>query len=181
MMGSYVFTSTLQFEHLVKSLQPELFEVSVPELIKIGSDPLKVSLFIHTLAESIDQDLKNDKLVLLYSSRNLVSGTDREKSLDINNQVAYCLRQIVSQVQCRPRYVIGKGGVTSHEIAAFSLGIHKALVKGQIVPGVPLWLAGENSRFPGLVYGVFPGNIGGPESLTQAVIRFESNNSRKPR
>jgi hypothetical protein len=35
---------------------------------------------------------------------------------------------------------------------------------------VPLWQLGPESRYPGLPYVVFPGNVGGPESLVEIVV-----------
>jgi uncharacterized protein YgbK (DUF1537 family) len=61
------------------------------------------------------------------------------------------------------------GGVTARDIAAKALGVQRAIVKGQIVPGVPVWRLGEGSRFPGMSYIVFPGNVGGETAMTDVV------------
>ncbi len=47
--------------------------------------------------------------------------------------------------------------------------MQRAWVLGQILPGIPVWRLGAESRFPGLPYVVFPGNVGTDESLTQAI------------
>ena len=65
----------------------------------------------------------------------------------------------------RPRYLLAKGGITSHDLAAKALRVKRAVVLGQIVPGVPVWRCGAESRFPDLAYIVFPGNVGSTESL----------------
>jgi uncharacterized protein YgbK (DUF1537 family) len=65
--------------------------------------------------------------------------------------------------------VLAKGGITSHDIAAKALGVQRAIVKGQIVPGVPVWRLGEGSRFPGMSYIVFPGNVGEETAMTDVV------------
>ena len=31
---------------------------------------------------------------------------------------------------------------------------------GQILPGVPVWQTGGESKFPGLPFVIFPGNVG---------------------
>ena len=36
---------------------------------------------------------------------------------------------------------------------------------GQILPGIPVWKTGSESRFPGLSYVIFPGNVGQEDSL----------------
>ena len=68
-----------------------------------------------------------------------------------------------------PRYIIAKGGITSSDMATKGLNIRRALVKGQISPGVPVWQCGPESRFPGLNYIVFPGNVGQDETLAEVV------------
>jgi uncharacterized protein YgbK (DUF1537 family) len=64
--------------------------------------------------------------------------------------------------------LIAKGGITSSDLATKALGVKRALVRGQILPGIPLWEVGAESRYPGLVYVVFPGNVGGDDALVQA-------------
>ncbi|MBC7225200.1 MAG: hypothetical protein H5T59_13175, partial [Anaerolineae bacterium] len=50
-------------------------------------------------------------------------------------------------------------------------------VLGQVLPGVPAWRLGQESRFPGLPYVVFPGNVGDDESLARVLrlLRGESS------
>ena len=44
---------------------------------------------------------------------------------------------------------------------------------GQLFTGlVSVWILPEEARFPGLPYVVFPGNVGGPDSLAEAVERL---------
>ncbi len=50
--------------------------------------------------------------------------------------------------------------------------VRRALVLGQMLPGVPVWRLGDDSRFPGLVYVVYPGNVGGADALTHIVTAF---------
>ncbi|HJZ46788.1 MAG TPA: nucleotide-binding domain containing protein, partial [Roseiflexaceae bacterium] len=67
------------------------------------------------------------------------------------------------------RYLLAKGGITSSDTATHGLHLKRALVLGQILPGVPVWQLGPESRYPGLVYIVFPGNVGGPGALVEVV------------
>jgi uncharacterized protein YgbK (DUF1537 family) len=49
----------------------------------------------------------------------------------------------------------------------------RALVVGQAAPGVPLWRCDEpNSRYAGVPYVVFPGNVGGEDALADLVERW---------
>ena len=40
---------------------------------------------------------------------------------------------------------------------------------GQILPGIPVWKTGAESKFPGMAYVIFPGNVGNEDSLRKAV------------
>ncbi|HPJ01993.1 MAG TPA: nucleotide-binding domain containing protein, partial [Candidatus Limiplasma sp.] len=52
------------------------------------------------------------------------------------------------------------------------LQVRKALVMGQILKGVPVWLTGPESRFPGMPYVIFPGNVGDENALLEAVLKI---------
>ena len=83
--------------------------------------------------------------------------------------------QTLERVTFRPRFVIAKGGITSSDVAARVLRVRRGMVVGQIIPGVPLWRLGEESRWPGLIYVSFPGNLGGPTALTDVVEKLSGN------
>jgi uncharacterized protein YgbK (DUF1537 family) len=36
---------------------------------------------------------------------------------------------------------------------------------GQIAPGIPVWQTGQESKFPGIPYIIFPGNVGQETTL----------------
>ena len=96
-----------------------------------------------------------------------------ESSLAIGQQVSEGLVAIVRSIIARPRYLLAKGGITSSDVATKGLGIKRAMVMGQILPGVPVWQAGDESRWPGLTYIVFPGNVGGAEALAEVVAKLK--------
>lgn len=64
--------------------------------------------------------------------------------------------------------LVAKGGITSSDVATAGLGMKRAMVLGQILPGIPVWRLGSESRFPGMKYIVFPGNVGGDKALSEA-------------
>jgi len=51
--------------------------------------------------------------------------------------------------------------------------VKRAMVRGQILPGVPVWQIGVESRYPGLAYIVFPGNVGGEQALVEIVSKLK--------
>ena len=65
------------------------------------------------------------------------------------------------------RFLIAKGGITSSDIATRALGVRRAIVLGQVAPGVPVWRLGPESRFPSLPYVIFPGNVGDDCTLAE--------------
>jgi uncharacterized protein YgbK (DUF1537 family) len=124
---------------------------------------------IERVVRQTDQALRRDKDVVVYTSRQLITGEDAESSLSIGQRVSEGLVSILRGVSTRPRYLVGKGGITSSDIATQGLDVKRALVLGQILPGVPVWQLGPESRYPGLPYIVFPGNVGGPKALAEIV------------
>ena len=75
----------------------------------------------------------------------------------------------MGRLSVTPSFVIAKGGITSSDVGTKALKVTKANVLGQIRPGIPVWQTGENSRFPGIPYVIFPGNVGDVETLKEAV------------
>jgi uncharacterized protein YgbK (DUF1537 family) len=75
------------------------------------------------------------------------------------------LIEIVNTLEVQPRYFVAKGGITSSDIATGALNVRRALISGQVLPGVPVWQLGDESRYPGTSYIVFPGNVGGNDAL----------------
>jgi uncharacterized protein YgbK (DUF1537 family) len=114
---------------------------------------------------------------MVYTSRQLRSGEDAETSLSIGKQVSEALVAITRAISTRPRYLLAKGGITSSDVATRGLEVKRALVLGQILPAVPVWQLGEESRYPGLTYIVFPGNVGGPEALVDIVTALRRDRS----
>lgn len=110
--------------------------------------------------------------VVLYTSRDLVRTEDPAASLAIARTVSDAVVAVVAQVRgARPTWVVAKGGITSHEVAARGLGITRAQVAGQFFPGqISLFTpADAPPEVLGMPYVVFPGNVGGREALADVV------------
>ena len=163
-VGSYVPKSTTQLNALLA--QPDLVqvEVNVDALLDDGQQAGEVA---RTIAVTTNA-LQRGQDVVVYTSRRLITGADAVSSLAIGQRVSASLVALVQGLGVRPRYLIAKGGITSSDLATKALGVKRALVRGQILPGIPLWEVGVESRYPGLVYVVFPGNVGGDDALVQA-------------
>lgn len=163
-VGSYVPKTSQQLDHLLNSGATEALELNVSELLTDQRESV--------IAASVTQLhgwLSEGKNVTVYTSRTLITGDSAAENLHIGNTVSSALVEIVQKLSVTPRFLIAKGGITSSDIATKGLNVLKATVLGQILPGVPAWELGNETRFPGVPYIVFPGNVGTPESLLDAV------------
>ena len=69
----------------------------------------------------------------------------------------------------KPKFIIAKGGITSSDVGTKALRVKKARVMGQVKKGNPAWMTGEESKFPGMPYIIFPGNVGEVSTLKEIV------------
>jgi uncharacterized protein YgbK (DUF1537 family) len=164
-VGSYVPKTTNQLKVLLDQCDIQPVELEVENLL----DDKSATDVVTKAAASIDKQINQGKDAVLYTSRKLITGKSDDRNLAIGQKVSQSLIAIVHAMNCTPRYIIAKGGITSSDMATKGLNIRRALVKGQISPGVPVWQCGPESRFPGLNYIVFPGNVGQDETLAQVV------------
>lgn len=164
-VGSYVPKTTGQLGKLLLEEGVTGIEITVPLLL---DDRQRGGEIERVLAATTDA-LNQGRDVAVYTSRNLVSGAGAEASLAIGQRVSASLVTLVRNLPVQPRYLLAKGGITSSDLATQGLNVKRAAVLGQILPGVPVWRTGAESRWPGLVYIVFPGNVGNDEAVAQAV------------
>ena len=87
------------------------------------------------------------------------------RSVRISDAVHSC----VAGLTATPAFVVAKGGITSSDVGVKALRTRRAWVLGQIRPGIPVWRTDEASRFPGVPYVIFPGNVGEESTLREAV------------
>lgn len=170
--GSYVPKTTAQLKSLRERSGSKLttVELSVHKLLEspeVAEQELEHALYI---AES---ELQRPQDVLIMTSRELVTGADEAKSLDIGSVIAAALVSFLTRLKTRPRYIIAKGGITSSDMATKGLNMKRAKVVGQAAAGVPLWESTESTcKHPGLPYVVFPGNVGREDTLFEVVDRW---------
>lgn len=173
--GSYVQRSSAQIAAI--SSVPNIASLEVP-VEKLLDNELRV-LEIKRVATAADAAIRSGVDALIFTSRQLVTGSDREHSLQIGNIVSASLVDIVARITTRPAWVIAKGGITSSDIATKALNVKRAEVLGQIFPGVPVWLTGDDSRWPRLLYVVFPGNVGEAGTLARMIETLRSGSGIK--
>jgi len=169
-VGSHVELTGRQLARLLELPRVETVTIDVPELLDPKGRVASVGAAIeHVLSSLAESD------VVLMTSRQRVAGSSAEDSLAIARLVSDAVVRIVEQVRTRAElgWVIAKGGITSHDVAAKGLGIRRAMVAGQLFPGMTsVWItvtdAGDDlpSNMP---YIVFAGNVGNDNSMAQAV------------
>ena len=166
-VGSHVPKSTQQLEHLLADGNLEAEILDVKELLDAGES------LIAAKVTKVSELISSGRDVVVYTSRELVLGADPEASLAVSRQVSEALVSIVQRLTVSPGFLIAKGGITSSDVATRGLGIKRARVLGALLPGVPVWETAGETRFPEIPYVVFPGNVGGTESLLDAVRLFQ--------
>lgn len=165
-VGSHVPKTTAQLEHLSLNSPVEVLELSVPQLL---ADPDEV---LFPLSRDLNEHLQAGQTVVLATSRERVDAPNEAANLMLSQTISRALVALVQSLKDKPRFLIAKGGITSSDVATDALGVKRAMVLGQILPGVPVWSLGPETRFPGLPYVIFPGNVGDDDALTLALQKL---------
>ena len=167
-VGSYVPKSSSQLNYVLEDAhEKEIIEVDVEVILSEKSKE-----YIASIISKIDKNIESGKNVIVYTSRKLITGNNTNSTIDIASKVSQALVDLVNGIQIRPKYLLAKGGITSHDLAIKGLGMKRSKVLGQILPGIPVWEMGEETRFPKLLYIVFPGNVGNEKSLSEIIQKL---------
>ena len=167
-VGSYVPKTSAQLSALLAASAVTPIELDVTALL----DDTRRSPALAAALAALNTALAADRDTVVYTSRQLITSSDPAASLAIGRRVSDALIYIVQNLTVAPRYLIAKGGITSSDTATLGLGVRRALVLGQALPGVPVWQLGPEAKFPGLGYVVFPGNVGSDTALADLVSRL---------
>lgn len=161
-VGSYVKKTTEQLNYLLgQETMLTSIEISIQKIFDCFSD------YINEVATSMNLGLANGTSVVVYTERQYRRNLSTQDGSKINSMVSLFLSKIVNQLELKPGFIISKGGITSHDIAASGLKVTKAKVLGQLIAGVPIWKL-KDGTFPSMEYIVFPGNVGSEDSLYDA-------------
>lgn len=162
-VGSYVPKTSAQLRALTDREGIVPVELAVEDLLsdRDSGEPQAATI------ATVNQHLDGGQDVVLYTSRKLITGRDEVANLDIGARVSEALIAVVRGLTRKPRYLVAKGGITSSDVATRGLEVGRAMVMGQVLPGIPVWRLGEESRYPGMAYIVFPGNVGSDDALAE--------------
>jgi uncharacterized protein YgbK (DUF1537 family) len=178
-VGSHVPQTTRQVNTLIESGKVKTVEIAVDALL----DDARCNSEIDRAVRAVDHGLKDGEDTVLFTSRKVVTAASDEENLTIGQRVSDSLIRIVRGLTCQPRYLVAKGGITCSDVATKGLGVRRAMVLGQLLPGVPVWQLGDEARYPGMAYIVFPGNVGEDRALAtlQERLSIDAQLTRYPK
>ncbi len=171
LVGSHVKKTTAQMESLRETSVPvEFVEFQVGACFQPGGLKEETRRVIQ-VAEEI---MGRGKTAVVYTSRTLLApeGKTKDQLLELSVEISDAVTSVVAGLTRQPRFLIAKGGITSSDVGTRALRVRKALVLGQAAPGIPVWKTGPESKFPGLSYIIFPGNVGDVDTLRKIVERL---------
>lgn len=165
MIGSHVKKTTEQFEVLKTADFIEFIEFDVHLVLH----PEQFEAEIKRVIDTSERLIRQGQTVAVYTKRERLDLGDnrQEEELKLSVKISDAVTSIVKNLQVRPSFIIAKGGITSSDIGTNGLSVKRATVAGQVQPGIPVWLTGSESKFPGMAYVIFPGNVGSKTSLKE--------------
>ena len=165
--GSHTEKTTRQLAELMKLEYVEC----VPFDSDLVDEPEALAAEAERVTRELERIMQTGRVAVTYTRRSVLSRPDdtAETALLRSVRISDAVQSLVSGLRVEPAFVVAKGGITSSDIGVKALGVRRAVVLGQLLPGVPVWRTGEESRFPGIPYVIFPGNVGEDESLRRAV------------
>lgn len=166
-IGSHVKKTTEQLEELQKSNVIEFLEFNVHLVL----EPEKFDKELTRIIETSNRLLSEGKNVAVFTRRERLDLGEgkKEEELKLSVQISDAVTSIVKRLQVKPSFIVAKGGITSSDIGTKGLEVKRATVAGQIKPGIPVWTTGDESKFPGMAYIIFPGNVGTKTDLKEVV------------
>lgn len=119
---------------------------------------------VRRVADNARRLIERHGLAVVATDRTRLSALAQAPS---QQRIASALAQVARRVPAD--VVIAKGGITSAVTAREGLGARAARVLGPLCPGVSLWRLADGDD-----YVVVPGNVGGPELLTELVASIRT-------
>lgn len=166
--GSYVNKTTEQLSAANELSHIKSITLSTEKVL----NDVQAARELERVANLVESTLRTGYDVLLLTSRKYIEPTASMSALYIAKTISTALVSIVKSLKERPAWIIAKGGITASDIATRGLCVRKAYVLGQILPGVPVWRTGRDSRWADITYVVFPGNVGDVNALTDVIHKL---------
>lgn len=166
-IGSHTNKTTAQLKELRKMTEIEFIELDAT----LVRDRAAFEAEVKRCLDLEEKLISEGKTVCCYTTRALITADtgDKEDELRLSVMISDAVQSLAGRLTVTPSFIIAKGGITSSDIGTKALRVKKATALGQIRPGIPVWKTGEESRFPGTPFVIFPGNVGDEETLREAV------------
>lgn len=174
LIGSHVNKTTQQMAELRNCRYPLEFIEFNQHLVLADGGLEQEARRITALAQ---ERIAAGHSVVIYTRRERfdLPGADADRQLEISVRISDAVTGVIGALTTRPSFIIAKGGITSSDVGTKALHVRRAMVMGQIKPGIPVWLTGPESKFPDMPYIIFPGNVGGRSTLREIVETMISN------
>lgn len=129
---------------------------------------------VERTVKAAEEKILSGRTVVIYTSRQLLAPENMtpEEKLHISVKISNAVTSIIGKLSVKPKFIIAKGGITSSDVGTKALRVKKARVMGQVKKGIPVWMTGEESKFPGMPYIIFPGNVGEVSTLKEIVEKL---------
>ena len=160
-VGSHVQKTTRQLNALLAGQGVAGIEVDVERVLHDGD------ALMQELLSEMKQRAEEGLTPVVYTSRKEVRLTDADERQHLGQRISDFLVEMVARLPFVPSYLVAKGGITSNDILTKGLVLKSAVVLGQIVPNVPCVMT---DHFP---YIIFPGNVGGDDSLREVYEKLK--------
>jgi uncharacterized protein YgbK (DUF1537 family) len=165
-VGSHSLKTTSQLTELRKVEGLAFVEWRVDQLFE---EPL-YQKELARVVKATNNAMRAERTAVIYTTRDLMTDDEApEKNLEIAQRISDGLIAVVNGVVARPRFVLAKGGVTGSDLLNKALGVKRAMVRGQLIPGVAVWQLGGECKYPDITFIFFPGNIGTPTTMADMV------------
>ncbi|MDQ0200640.1 uncharacterized protein YgbK (DUF1537 family) [Neobacillus ginsengisoli] len=166
-IGSHVKKTTEQLEELKTLTDIEFIEFNSHLVL----EPDQFQKEIDRVIDTTETLIREGKTVAVYTRRERLDLEEdkKEEELKLSVAISDAVTNIVTRLQVRPNFLIAKGGITSSDVGTKGLKAKRAKVEGQIRPGIPVWRTGKESKYPGMAYVIFPGNVGTKTDLKEVV------------
>lgn len=168
-IGSHVKKTTDQLAKLKELKDVKFIEFNHMLVL----EPEKLEAELRRVVGDVEQAIENGQTVAVYTGRKRFDAGSEEESLRVSVKISEAITSIVSRLSIQPAFLIAKGGITSSDVGTKGLSVKRALVLGQVAPGIPVWKIGAESKFPGMSYIIFPGNVGTVTTLRDIVAKLE--------
>lgn len=167
-VGSHTAKTTAQLKKLLELDGVQGIEFD-SDLVLKGDDALRQEA--ERVIAKAENLIAQGITPVCYTKRQLLSlpNDSKEEALVRSVKISEAVQSLVGKLGITPAFVVAKGGITSSDVGVKALRTRRAKVLGQIRPGIPVWQTDAQSKFPGIPYVIFPGNVGEEETLREAV------------